>query len=129
VGTVTVGHARVSGKTALVRIACSGASGAQCQLTLNMSVRETFRDHKLVAVAARVRHKVVGVGSAHVTLTAGGSETVRISLNSAGKNLLASRHILPVRLKVAESLGNGSSVTVSTQTVTFKTHGHRHGSH
>ena len=69
------------------------------------------------------------VGSAHVTLTAGGSETVRISLNSAGKNLLASRHILPVRLKVAESLGNGSSVTVSTQTVTFKTHGHRHGSH
>jgi hypothetical protein len=129
VGTVTVGHARVSGKTALVRIACSGASGAQCQLTLNMSVRETFRDHKLVAVAARVRHKAVGVGSAHVTLTAGGSETVRISLNSAGKNLLASRHILPVRLKVAESLGNGSSVTVSTQTVTFKTHGHRHGSH
>ena len=30
VGTATVGHAKVSGTTALVRVACAGAPGAQC---------------------------------------------------------------------------------------------------
>ncbi len=127
VGTAAVGHVRVSGATAIVPVSCAGAPGAQCNLTLNMSVTETFRGHRLVAVAARVRDKVIGVGSARVALTAGGSETVRISLDRAGRNLLAARHVLRVRLKVTESLGNGSSATVSTQTVTFKAHSHRHG--
>jgi hypothetical protein len=129
IGTVTVGHARVSVTTAAVRVACAGAPGARCKLTLRMTVTETFRGHRLVAVAARLRHQVVGVGSASVTLTAGGSQTVRISLNRAGRNLLASRHVLKVRLAVSEALGNGQSATVSTQTVTFKARSHRHGRH
>ena len=129
VGTATVGHARVNGTTAIVPVSCAGTPGAVCNLTLGMSVTETFRRHRLVAVAANLRHKVVGVGSASVTLAAGGSETVRISLNRAGRNLLASRHVLRVTLNVTESLGNAPSVTVSTQTLTFKNHSHRHGRH
>jgi hypothetical protein len=128
-GTVSVGRARVSGTAAAVRVTCSGAPGASCAVSLNMRVTETFRAHKLIAVAARVQHKVVRVGSAQVTLTAGGNEVVRISLNRAGRHLLATRHQLNVRLVVTEALGNGQSVTVSTQTVTFKTHSHRHGRH
>ena len=65
---------------------------------------------------------MVGVGSAAVTLTAGNAQTVRISLNGQGRKLLASRHVLKVKLVVTEALGNGQSATVSTQTVTFKTH-------
>ena len=114
-----------------MRITCTGAPGAQCSLSLNLSVTETLRHHRVIAVAARVRHKVLGVGAAHVTLTAGSSETVRISLNRAGRNLLAAHHPLKVKLVVKEALGNGQSATVSTQTVTFKapSHKHKHQSH
>ena len=129
VGIATAGHAKVSGTAALVRVACAGAPGAQCNVSLRMTVTETFRGQKLIAVAARVRHKVLGVGSAAVTLTAGNAQTVRISLNGQGRKLLASRHVLKVKLVVTEALGNGQSATVSTQTVTFKTHTHRHGGH
>ena len=129
VGSVTIGRAKVSGNTASVRVTCTGAAGAQCNVSLGMTVTETFRGHKLVAVAARVRHKVVGVGSATVALTAGNAQTVRISLNGQGRKLLASRHLLKVKLVVTEALGNGQSATVSAQTVTFKTHTHRHGRH
>jgi hypothetical protein len=129
VGSVNVGRAKVSGNTASVRVTCTGAAGAQCNVSLGMTVTETFRGHKLVAVAARVRHKVVGVGSATVALTAGNAQTVRVSLNGQGRKLLASRHVLKVKLVVTEALGNGQSATVSTQTVTFKAHSHRHGRH
>ena len=94
-----------------------------------MTVTETFHGHRLIAVTSRVRHKVIGVGSAAVTLTAGNAQTVRISLNGQGRKLLASRHVLKVKLVVTEALGNGQSATVSNQTVTFKTHSHRHGRH
>ena len=129
VGIATAGHAKVSGTTALVRVACAGAPGAQCNVSMRMTVTETFRGQTLIAVAARVRHKVLGVGSAAVTLTAGNAQTVRISLNGQGRKLLAARHVLKVKLMVTEALGNGQSATVSTQTVTFKTHTHRHGRH
>jgi hypothetical protein len=124
-GAVTVGHAKVSGDTASVRVTCAGPAGAQCQLSLNMRVTETLRGHKVIAVAHRLRHEVVGVGSAAVTLTAGDARVVRVSLNGQGRKLLASRHVLRVKLVVTEALGNGQSATVSTQTVTFKTHRHR----
>ncbi len=129
VGSVTVGRAKVSGTTALVRVACGGALGAQCNVSLRMTVTETFRGQKLIAVAARVRHKVLGVGSAAVTLTAGNAQTVRIALNGQGRKLLASRHVLKVKLVVTEARGNSSSATVSTQTFTFKAHSNRHGRH
>ena len=129
VGVATASHAKVSGTTALVRVSCAGAAGAHCNVSLRMSVTETFHGQKLIAVAARVRHKVLGVGSAAVTLSAGNVQTVRVSLNGQGRKLLASRHVLKVKLVVTEALGNGQSATVSTQTVTFKTHTHRHGSH
>jgi hypothetical protein len=127
VGTATVGRAKVSGNTASVRVTCAGAAGAQCNLSLRMTVTETLRGHKLIAVAARVRHKVVVVGSATVTLTSGNARTVLITLNGQGRNLLAARHVLKVGLVVTEALGNGQSATVSAQTVTFKTQSHRHG--
>ena len=126
-GTVTVGHAKVSGNAASVRVTCAGAAGASCKVSLKMTVTETLRGHKLVAVAARVRHKIVGVGSAVVTLTAGNAKTVRISLNAQGEKLLSTRPALKVKLVATEAFGNGHSATVSKQTVTFKNH--RHGRH
>ncbi len=137
-GTTKVGHAKVSGTNASVRIACAGAAGAKCTLALSMSVTETFKGHKLIAVTARDsgrrtrdsgrrKHKVVVVGTASVALSAGKNKTVRISLNRTGRKLLATRNVLEVKLRVTEALGNRRTVTVSTQTVTFKTRNRRRG--
>ena len=127
VGTATVGRAHVTGITAALHVTCTGALGAHCKLSLNMTVTETRRGHRVIGVAPRLRHTVVGVGSAAVTLTAGNAKAVRISLNGLGRKLLATRHVLKVNLVVTEALGNGRSATVSKQAVTFKNH--RHGRH
>jgi hypothetical protein len=112
-GTATVGRAKVSGKTAIVRIGCTGVPGAQCGLTLRM--RATGR-----------RHRVVIVGTTTATLSAGTAQAVRISLNGLGGQLLASRHLLHVKLRVTEAIGSQGGELVSTQTVTFRARKHRH---
>ena len=114
IGTVTVGRAKVNGKVVAVRVTCTGTSGAHCRVTLKLTARDRH-------------HKLVGVGKATVTLAAGHARIVRISLNRAGRNLLATRHTLKVKLAVIEATGNGHTTTVSSQTVTFKAH--RHGHH
>jgi hypothetical protein len=129
-GHTSVGHAKVKGTTASVRVSCTGAAGATCKLAFRMTVTEKFRGRKLIAVTARkkIRKVVVTVGSARgITLTAGQSNVVKISLNGLGKRLLASRHTLKVTLDVTQSLGGGRSRTLS-QTVTFKApkHNKRH---
>jgi hypothetical protein len=106
-GVVTVGHAKVNGKTVAVRVTCSGAP---CKVTLKLTAQ------------GRHHHRV-GVGSTTVTLSAGQTSIVRISLNGTGQHLLATRHGLGAKLVVSEA----PNVTVSTQTVTFKVH--RHGRH
>jgi hypothetical protein len=127
-GHTSVGHARVSGTSAFVRVSCSGATGATCKLSFRMTVTETFRGRKLIAVTARktIRKVVVTVGSAPtITLTAGQSRVVKIPLNGTGKRLLASHHTLKVTLDVTQVLGGGRSKTIS-QSVTFKTPRKRH---
>ena len=127
-GRTSVGHARVRGTSAFVRVSCSGAAGATCKVSFRMTVTKRFRGRKLIAVTARkrVRKVVVTVGSAHtITLTAGQSKVVKISLNRTGKRLLAGRHTLKVRLHVTQVLGGGRSKTVS-QTVRFKAPKKRH---
>jgi hypothetical protein len=112
-GTANVGRAKVSGKTAIVRIGCTGVPGAQCDVTLRMK-------------ATGRRHRVVIVGTTTATLGAGTAQAVRISLNGLGGQLLASRHLLHVKLRVTEAIGSQGSELVSTQTVTFKARKHRH---
>jgi hypothetical protein len=123
-GHTSVGHAKVRGTTARVRVSCTGAAGATCKLAFRMTVTEKIRGHKIIAVTARKKPKtrkvVVTVGLARgLTLIAGQSKVVQISLNRRGKRLLASRHTLTVKLNVTQRLGRGRSRTLS-QKVTFK---------
>ena len=126
-GTATVGRARVTGTTAALHVTCTGAPGAHCKLSLGMTVTETLRGHRVIGVAPRLRHTVVGVGSAAGDAHRGGMQ---------GRAGLAERRVgscwrramlLKVNLVVTEALGNGRSATVSKQIVTFKKH--RHGRH
>jgi hypothetical protein len=132
-GHTSVGHARVSGTTARVPVSCTGTTGSTCTLTLNLTVTEKFKGHRLIAVSARrqvgTHHKVVVVGSRHLTLIAGQSQAVLVSLNRAGRQLLALRHHLATTLHVSQLIPGGRAVTVSTQTVMFKTRHHRRHKH
>ena len=97
------------------------------------AVTEKFRGRKIIAITARkkpkIRKVVVTVGSARgLTLVAGQSKVVQISLNRRGKRLLASRHTLKVTLHVTQVLGGGRSKTVS-QTVKFKAPKHKKHHH
>jgi hypothetical protein len=123
-GTASAAKAKVSGTGAGVRVSCTGPTDASCRLTLKATVTETFKGRKLVAVSAaakrRTTHKRLVVGTASVTLKAGQSQTVRIVLNSAGKRLVASRHVLKTTLRVTQATSSARVATVSTQLVTFK---------
>jgi hypothetical protein len=123
-GHTSVGHARVAGTTASVPVSCTGTMGSTCALVLRLTVTEKFIGHRLTAVTAR-RHvathrKVLVVGTSHVTLSAGQSQTVSVALNSPGRRLLAKRHHLQTTLQVLQVLPGGHVETVSMQTVTFK---------
>ncbi|HEY1508450.1 MAG TPA: hypothetical protein VGF93_05585 [Solirubrobacteraceae bacterium] len=131
-GHASVGHAKVSGNTATVPVTCSGSSAETCKLALTLTVTETLRGHKVIAVTARKQPKthkhVAVVGRTLVTLTAGHSRSVRLTLNSAGRKLLAKHHTLRVTLHVTETLANGHSATVATRTLVFRAP-HRHHKH
>ena len=127
-GHTSVGHATVSGTSAFVRVSCTGATGATCKLSFRMTVAEKFRGRNLIAVTARkpkIRKVVVTVGSApRLTLGAGQSKVVKVSLNGLGKRLLASRHTLKVTLDVTQILSSRTSRTFS-QSVTFRAPKHK----
>jgi hypothetical protein len=111
----TLGRASVSGKSASVRVSCSGSVGT-CTVTAKLTVTELLRHGKLVGLTARSKpkRKVVVVGSAKVTLNPGETRVLKIALNATGKHLLARRHKLEVRLRVSGA-GNAPS-----QLLTFK---------
>ncbi|HXD65816.1 MAG TPA: hypothetical protein VNV17_14425, partial [Solirubrobacteraceae bacterium] len=124
-GKASVKHARVSGTTVSVPIACKGDTS--CKVSLKLTVTETFRGHKLIAVSARrakVTHKTIVLGTASATIGAGRTQTVHISLNRTGRKLLAARHKLTAKLTVTQRIA-GRNRTVSTQKVTFKAPKHR----
>ena len=89
---------------------------ATCTVGLTLSVTETVKGGKVVAVraSARATDTVVVLGTATVTLTAGQSRTVEIALNSTGKRLLARLHRLKAKLVASEA-----GKTVSSQTITY----------
>lgn len=126
-GKASVGHARVSGTTVSVRIACKGDTS--CKVSLKLTVTETLRGHRLIAVSARkakLTHKTVVLGTVSATIKAGRKATVHVGLNGTGRHLLAARHKITAKLAVVQR-----KRTISTQKVKFtapKHHG-RHGGH
>jgi hypothetical protein len=130
-GTTSVGHARVKGTGADVRITCNGSAGQTCRLSLTMTVTEKLHGRRLIAITARKRTRkvTVTVGTAAVTLGAGQTRVVTISLNGTGKQVLARRRRLSVTLRVTQSLGANRTTTVSRQVVTFKAPKKGHSRH
>jgi hypothetical protein len=59
------------------------------------------------------------VGSQKVTLRAGQTQSVLVSLNRAGRRLLTAGHHLNATLRTSQALSARQLVTVSTQTLRF----------
>ena len=119
-GKASVGHARVSGNTVSVAIRCKGDTS--CKVSLKLTVIETLRGHKIIAVSARkakVTHRTVVLGTASATIKAGRAQTVRVSLDRTGRKLPAARHKLTAKLTVTQRIA-GRNRSVSTQKVKFK---------
>ena len=128
-GRASVRHARVKGTTVSVPISCTGATS--CTVSLKLTVTETLRRHKVIAVSARrakITHKTIVLGTASATIRAGRTATVKIGLNRTGRHLLAARHRLTAKLTVTQRVG-GRNRTISAQKVTFKAPKPRHGGH
>ena len=93
-------------------------------MALALTVTETLRGHKLLALTAgaggRKTHRAVVVGTANASLRAGQTQTVRIALNSTGKRLLVRRHRLKATLRVSQAASTGTAATVSRRVATFK---------
>jgi hypothetical protein len=116
-GTPAIGHPTVGATSVSVPLSCAGGSGS-CSISLTLSVAETLRGGKLIAVSA-AHHKTVKralvLGTVRVRLAAGQHRTAVVRLNAAGRRLLAARHTLKVKLTVARA-----GQTIFTSAITFR---------
>jgi hypothetical protein len=125
VGSTTVGSVNVGGSTVSELLSCVGASSATCELTLSLTVTETLKGGKLVAVSAkkktllRILKRTVTVGSMAITLTGGKSQVVKLALNATGRRLLTSHHKLAAQFTTTDVTG-GHSTVLTRHYVTFK---------
>jgi hypothetical protein len=104
-----IARATTSGAVVRVTITCATA----CTVTLTITVTVTLRRGKVIAVSTRKRK--VMIGKATATLAAGQERSVRVTLNKAGRKLLAGRKRFKARLTVGRHGG-----PVSRATLTFR---------
>jgi hypothetical protein len=84
IARAAVRHVTVRGTRVRVTIRCRGDADTRCAVRLRLSSSAT-------------------IGSATATLRGGHTRTVRLSLNRAGRHLLARRHPLRAKLRVYQS--------------------------
>jgi hypothetical protein len=108
VGETSVGRAQVRGTTVNVPVRCSSEAGGGCQVLLRVSVVETISGGRVVAVGAggararaAARRRTVTIAGARVHLGRAQRRTLTLSLNRAGRALMAHRRSLRATLTVS----------------------------
>ena len=128
-----VGTPRVAGRTVSVPLTCSGQAAGSCTITVRLTVLETLRGNRVIAVAARrtarlasataaarhTSHKTVTVGAVTVHVPAGQRRTVTVALNTTGRRLLASLRKLTAKLSVSGTVVGAISAQLRSATVTL----------
>jgi hypothetical protein len=127
-----VGTPRVAGRTVSVPLTCSAQAAGSCTIVLRLTVVETLRGSRVIAVAARstarrarvaaarrTSHKTVTVGAVTVHVPAGQRRTVTVALNTTGRRLLASLHKLTAKLAVSGTVVGAISAQLRSATVTL----------
>jgi DNA-binding beta-propeller fold protein YncE len=117
----TAGPVTTSGATASTTLSCKGTATQTCSLTVSATVQETLSGSKILAVAASAKkkpkttQKTVVIGTLSIKLKGGKKKTVKLTLNKAGKALVAKHHGLKAQVKITD----GKKV-LRSQRVTFK---------
>lgn len=117
--------AKVTGEVAKLVLGCSGT--ASCQITLKLSVVETVRKGKPIAIAAvrsgsakaKTTKRTIALAQVTLTLEAGASRTVTLMLSAAGRRLLNQRKRMSSKLTVERTV-SGHTTVVATRTLSFK---------
>jgi DNA-binding beta-propeller fold protein YncE len=121
--TTLLGHPTSTGASVSDKLTCHGASGQSCAITEQLTSTETTSNGTPVAVSARARHnakrRTVIVAIKKVTLEAGRSAAITITLNATGKRLLKRFGKLPVTLTITLSQ-NGKQHRVAKRGLTLK---------
>lgn len=94
-----VGPVRIAAGKAIVTLACTGAAGFSCPVKLVLSTVEHLAGKKITGVTARSR--TVVLASAGATIPAGSSRTFVLTVDGAGRTLLARFKRLPALLKAS----------------------------
>jgi hypothetical protein len=102
-----MGTAATHANATYVALHCAASSNHCARATLQLVVRERLPSGRVVGVSATARRatgiRTVVIGSATVTLDAGQSETVKVSLNAAGHRLMARRSRLAAVLRITSN--------------------------
>ncbi len=128
-----VGTPHVAGRTVSVPLTCSAQAAGSCTITLRLTVVETLRGSRVIAVAARRRtarlgrsaaarrtsHKTVTVGAVTAHVPAGQRRTVTVALNTTGRRLLRSLRKLTAKLSVSGTVVGAISAQLRSATVTL----------
>ncbi len=116
-----VGTPRVAGRTVSVTVTCSAQAAGSCTITLRLTVVETLRRGRVIAVAAtqRTSHKTVTVGAVTAHVPPGQRGTVTVALNATGRRLLKSLHKLSAKLSVSGTVVGALSAQLRSATVTL----------
>jgi hypothetical protein len=110
-------------------ISCVGS--APCTVTETLTTTVTMKNgHVASGSAARLRvtHRTVVVGTRTVTIGAGKTMTVSVSINSAGRSLMGRLGKLPITLTVTATR-SGKHVVVAQRRLTVKSPAGRHKKH
>ncbi len=127
-----VGAPHVAGRTVSVAVTCSAQAAGSCTIALRLTVVETLRGNRVIAVAARrtarsgrvaaarrTAHKTVTVGAVTAHVPAGRQTTVTVALNATGRRLLRSLHKLSAKLSVSGTVVGAISAQLRSATVTL----------
>jgi hypothetical protein len=112
---------KTSGSLVSVTLACSAPAGQTCSGTLKLAVLEHLSGHTVTAVTAgkpkkaKKPTKIVTLANATYTIS-GASRTVKLTLNKAGKKLLAKYHKLSVKLTLTPT---GAKAPATSKTITL----------
>ncbi|HEX4437192.1 MAG TPA: fibronectin type III domain-containing protein, partial [Solirubrobacteraceae bacterium] len=101
-----------------VSLQCSSGSGHCPTVTLQLTVTEHLHDHRVGAITAGATTRKVVIGQLNVTLAAGQSKVVTLSLNSAGKRLLKTHRSFKAHLTVRaeNAIVRAQAVTIARKT-------------
>jgi hypothetical protein len=101
----SIGTAKVSGASAQVTVSCPTGSSTSCPVKVILVVTEKLLGRKVIGISTRKRTttRKVTLGTASATLQPGTHRQLTVSLNGAGKRLLAARRTLKVDLSMTQN--------------------------